>query len=746
MKLWMKSCLSLLLVLSLLFSAAVYAGAAATEDEAATPDQAEPGFIYVSEAAVSSRGFYAAVQSALYEARDNATADDPYTVVAPEGSYDLSYVLRVYSNTTLALSGVTLKRAGAGAGNMLRVGDEDGENTGVTGYAYENVRVLGGTFDGNMGENTIIKAFHTKNFSMIGVTLLNEKEGHMTEFAGVDGLTIRGCTFKDQLLTPGNYGYEAIQLDVLHPFHITNGRCEDLPVSNVLIEYCAFENMPRAIGSHTAVHNRPHDKITIRNNSFTDMSSIAIQGMNWTNVDIYGNVIVNAPRGITIYAEPGGCTYLSSKLAAKGGTQSHASDSYQTPPKANIEIHENVLINIGSTDDKYASYSSQGIAVLGEKLTSKMPVDGNDESGGLPAGDYYIDGVKIHDNYIDVRGNGIRVEDARGVKIIDNSIICTKNTVHKDNYYGIVLRSNVTASDVSYNYILGAEVNGIQLDGTNGGSVGTVKYNRIEYCGKYGIGAYTMKFTNIYDNDIVGTKNIGLFMADNSTASEVKWNRIRDCSQNGIWITSNSKASLVESNTTVNCSGSNSYGGSTVKSNYTSGASLTSFHIPWYYETPRKGATLGVGRSFKITPDVRPTNALTSFTYSSSDESVVLAFDTGMIYGVGEGKATITVKSDNGVTKQYPVTVEGDGAAKQLTAEPAAPVLILGDADGSGVVDSIDTALIQRVGAGMDVPYSLVTLSHADVDSDDYLTILDVTYIQCYLANISTPYKIGEAF
>ena len=724
---------AVILILSLVVGMTVFSAGAVSGEEIV---------LNVTEDEIGSYGFRWAVQNALDEAGTNATADLPYVVTVPEGEYDLSYVLRVYSNTTLDLHGVTLTRAGAGAGNMLRVGEEDGVNTGVTGYAYENVRVFGGTFDGSFGENTIIKAFHTKNFTMDDVTLLNEKEGHMTEFAGVDGLTIRGCTFRGQHLTPGNYGYEAIQLDVLHPFHITNGRCEDLPVSNVLIEDCLFEDMPRAIGSHTAVHNRPHNNITIRGNVFNDMSSIAIQGLNWTNVNITKNTINNAPRGITLYAEPGGCTYLSGKLAAKGGTQSHVTDAYQAPGKANITINYNILNDIGTSDDKYASYSSQGIAVLGEKLTAKSPVDSGDESGGLPAGDYYIDGANIHANFIDVRGNGIRLEDVRNASVASNEIICSKNTVHKDNYYGVVVRGNASASTVSYNTIMGAEVNGIQLDGTEGGIVTKVRFNRISNCGKYGVGIYNMSIDKIEDNDIMNTANIGLF-ADGSKLSSVCWNRIRNCSNSGIWLTSTTKATTVKSNTTVKCADNNSFGKNTVQSHYSSSSALTSFYLPWD-TTDKVGAKMGLGSMFHIAPDVRPTNAIASFSFSSSDEEVVMVDQGGMVYAVGEGQATITVKSNNNITKKYVVTVEGDGGVTHLTANPAAPVLILGDADGNSVVESADTAAILRRLVYIETPYDEATLMRGDVDANDRLELTDVTAIQYYLSNLPTRFDIGS--
>lgn len=726
-------------ILSLSLSAVIAASGLAISAVAATPDEADDtDTIFVSRQSVNNSGFRYAVQSALNEAAGKATAKKPYTVVAPSGSYDLNGVLRLYSNTTLRMTGVKLKRSNGG--NMLRVGDEDGENTGAVGYVYSNARLVGGTFDGNNGENTIIKAFHTKGFTMEGVTLLNEKEGHMTEFAGVDGLTVRGCTFKDQLLTPGNYGYEAIQLDVLHPFHITNGRCEDLPMTNVLIENCYFENVPRAIGSHTTVHNNPHNNITIRNNTFKNITSIAIQGLNWTNADITSNYIENAPRGITIYTEPGGCTYLSSKLASKGGTTSHVSDSYKAPAASNINIAYNTLKKIGTSDDKYASYSSQGIAVLGEKLTSKSSVD-SDESGGLPAGDYYINGADIHDNYIDIRGNGVRVEDARDIKVRFNTIICSKNTVHNDNYYGIVLRNNVSASAVSYNTIKSAEVNGIQIDDC---TVNTIQYNRIENTGKYGMGIYDSIITNIYDNDIISANNRGLYMG-NSTAKELQWNRIRNCSKEGIYI-EDGKASLIKSNTTTGCSGSNRYDNSTVDSSYTSSKALTSFHIPWYFKTERAGATMGIGTAFKIVPDVRPTNAFASFTYTSSDSSVATVDSYGMVFAKKEGSTTIKVTSNNGISKSYPVTVTADGKVSHLEKKPSTPNILLGDIDSDGTVEGTDATFLQRHIAYFPTPYTHNTMMRGDVNKNGKLEITDVTFIQRWLIGMPDPYGIGKKY
>ena len=275
---------------------ALMALSAAATAAAATDEPAGAQVINVSASDLREGALWA-IQSALNQAENKATASNPVTVKVAAGSYNLNGGLHIFDNTTLDLSGVTLKRTQAG--NMLRVGSEDGVNSGAVGYQYRNIRLIGGTFDGNNGENTILKVSHTWNFSMENVTVINEKEGHMMEVAGCDGFTATGCTFRDQVLTPGHDGYEAIQFDILHPKHVVNCRAEDLNCRNILVENCVFDNVPRAVGSHTGILNNPFDGITIRNNTFKNLKSIAVQGMNWINVDIRMNTIENAPRGIT---------------------------------------------------------------------------------------------------------------------------------------------------------------------------------------------------------------------------------------------------------------------------------------------------------------------------------------------------------------------------------------------------------------------------------------------------------------
>ena len=81
--------------------------------------------INVTSSQISSRGFRRAVQDALDQANSKATDSNPVTVNVAAGTFTNDGVsLKMYSNTTLDLRGVTVKRASSG-GNVIRVGSEE---------------------------------------------------------------------------------------------------------------------------------------------------------------------------------------------------------------------------------------------------------------------------------------------------------------------------------------------------------------------------------------------------------------------------------------------------------------------------------------------------------------------------------------------------------------------------------------------------------------------------------------------
>lgn len=684
-----KASAVLMCVLTLAGMAAFTNGAAATETDF--------DIIEVSAEDIAVDGFSGAVQEALDNARELANDNFPVTVRVAAGDYGLEYGLHIFDNTVLDLRGVTVTRLNLG--NMLRVGSEDSVDFGAAGYFYRNISLIGGTFDGNAGYNTMIKVAHAADFKMEGVTLRNENSGHMMEVAGVDGFTARGCTFKDQILPVDGIGYEAIQFDILHPSHMVNCRVEDLNMRNILVEDCVFDNVPRGVGTHTGVLNNPFDGVVIKNNVFRDIKSAAVQGVNWINAEISHNTVENAPRGFSLYTimAHGSGMYRSDYLSKLGGTESHVPSDYKEPAAANISIHDNTLTGIGTLDDIYAPYVCQGIAVMGDRLDEPSY-----DEGGIPAGGYYFSNVEIRDNYIEVHGHGVRLEETKNARVSGNEIHCSENTVHPANYYGIVLMDHAQTDEIARNYISNAPVNGIQAVDSD---VTNITRNRVDGTGKYGISTYNTRLDGICENEVSLSAKQGIVLLDGSAVQKVRCNRVYDCGLDALYFTSDSSADDVSANTTVRSGGSVTYAKTPklvkVGINYTVTAPLSSYLLGG------KGVRLGVGESYMLAPDVRPVNAVSNFGYASDDKTVATVDGCGRITAAGVGKTVVTVSS-KGIKTQFTVEVsEKEGAVLIPYDGLPAPKIVSSECVRGGIKlkwDAVDGAcgyrLYYRYGTG----------------------------------------------
>lgn len=133
-----------------------------------------------------------------------------------------------------------------------------------------------------------------------------------------------------------------------------------------------------------------------------------------------------------------------------------------------------------------------------------------------------------------------------------------------------------------------------------------------------------------------------------------------------------------------------------------------------------------------VDPEVTATSLLDSqpaVSWSSTDGDIADYYPGYGLFSYQEGEATVTA-SVGGKSVDIPVI------------SSLSPVL-LGDADRDGEIASIDTTLIQRVMAFMDVSYFCEITS--DVDGDGEITITDTPQIQRWLATMDTKYPIGES-
>ena len=71
----------------------------------------------------------------------------------------------------------------------------------------------------------------------------------------------------------------------------------------------------------------------------------------------------------------------------------------------------------------------------------------------------------------------------------------------------------------------------------------------------------------------------------------------------------------------------------------------------------RKKKTIGIGEKITLRPEVTPVGSTDSLTYKSSNKKVCKVSKSGIITGIGEGTATVTVKTSSGCSDTIKITV-----------------------------------------------------------------------------------------
>ena len=501
-----------------------------------------------------------AINDKIKAVKDKGTADSPYVLKFPAGkTYSLDHIIRLYSNITLDLNGSTLKMIPTSGGEPHNIIRFDEEYASVTGYAYSNVTVTNGTLDGNKLGATLIKMAHGKNITISDLTIMNTTDYHLSEFAAIDGLNITNCTFKD-MVWANNWKqnddscYEAIQLDILTPVHFEYYEYQALPMKNIKITGCTFENVPRAIGSHTAILNAPLTNITIKNNTISGCKSAAIQGCYWSNVTITGNTITDAPRGIALYSVNGdggedkssaSGTFLATNIEAVGGHDTNISGDYKTPEDSKITISNNkITLN---SDADINDYQHTGITVGGMNY-KKQSIKPADNSGDIPTGNYFIKGVTIEDNTITTSGFGVRTWNAQDIKIKGNTINGSKGSTGSD--HGIAVTGECKNVTVSSNSVKNTKGDGIQISKSTGV---TIKSNTISSSAGVGIRVCEGSTTSdIASNKVSKAASTGILLSSKAVTGSISKNTVSDSGDAGIKICNSSVCADITGNTVKN--------------------------------------------------------------------------------------------------------------------------------------------------------------------------------------------------
>lgn len=441
-------------------------------------------------------------------------SDASLTVRVPAGSYTLNNVLAIYSNTTLIMNGVTLKRTTGQTMLRLRRASEWKNAGGYAGYSGgNNIHIQGGTWDGNGTDDAIILIGHAQNISLEGCTFTSSAK-HEVEFGACKNVVVRNCTFKNYTGSKWNSSsnVEALQFDATQEDHFSKNYIpmDRTVCTNVTVEGCTFSHVQRGIGTHTIIVGQYSDNMLFRNNTFDDIAGYAIITSNYRNSNISGNKITRCGSGIMMR------TYGSSnQVFMPVGGGSGGAD------KLNTTISNNT---ISVTETTYPN-NAFGINLYGKNLKSA--------TNGVAKGDYRAKGVRVENNTINmtVVGLGIWLQDANDNTITKNKITTKFTKAGKAKAHAAICLTGSSSNKITSNTIKnknkkgnGKKMSGIRVfDGSNSN---TLSSNKIDKASMYGVYIYKSKKIKLTSNKITKSGIHGVALDGKATVTKFKKNKI----------------------------------------------------------------------------------------------------------------------------------------------------------------------------------------------------------------------------
>lgn len=231
-------------------------------------------------------------------------------IIFPAGNYVVAGNLRMVANTHLdcAEGAVFTKKHNGG---MLFNFQQSDAFSGYNGNG--NIYIKGGVWDNNFPNytgGTSMAFCHAENLVFEDVTFLNTSGGHAVEINGIKNCYFHRCKFLGFDDEGGTRSYsEAIQIDLqrgdgVFPWGGTSDdgtTCED-----IWVDKCTFGASDtlgpwgRAVGSHSALYDHWHERITITRCTVNNCLHWAFRAYSWRDVHIADNKIYDCGGGISI--------------------------------------------------------------------------------------------------------------------------------------------------------------------------------------------------------------------------------------------------------------------------------------------------------------------------------------------------------------------------------------------------------------------------------------------------------------
>ena len=237
---------------------------------------------------------------------------DELKITIPEGTYDIDGTIYAYSNTKVTLAeNTTIKRESSADGKIMLK-----SKTFETIYGYDqicNFSMSGGVWDGNSdgsASSDLLYFGHGKNISLSDMTVKNGCGEHLIELAGIDTAEVKNVKLGGYVLPKTATAYtpkkEAIQLDYCSASSTPSMKPHDYTAcKNITITDCSISNCMCGIGAHGYLPDVFLDNIVITNNSFTDITNVCVDSMNFSNLTVENNRAVGFNEFVFAYESDG---------------------------------------------------------------------------------------------------------------------------------------------------------------------------------------------------------------------------------------------------------------------------------------------------------------------------------------------------------------------------------------------------------------------------------------------------------
>lgn len=497
----MKKFLAYILSIIIVVTSVFVSGVSAFAESMLTITDANGEIVYTDELSQTPAN---EIINAFRFCESYVSDDNIYTINMPAGSYVINKTIFPCDNTVFKMEDETVL-----INDMDSRGNIFCSKQNVTKYnGLKNFTVIGGTVTyspTNQNGSVLFRFAHCKNILIKNVTFKNGYKSHFSEVGACQNVTYDGCTFSGFTGSLSSSSCEALQIDILEETtHFANMPEYDGTMnSGIYVTNCKFENLIAGVGTNNVFVGYYQDKIYIKNNTFTNISGTAINAFGFTNCEISNNTITKCGVGIRYYMMKNDDALNKASILNNNG-------------KINTSCKSVIKNNKISTIKTKDVSKSTGIIVLGNNVTAQ-------KTSVVKAGNYAVNGLKVTNNTITTKEEGINVYDTLNSTFSGN-VIKGPGSLGR----GISFDKNSKNNTVSSNKISNFK-NAIYTNDSSGISFSS---NTLSTCS-----SSSMAFNG------------------KSTSMSVTSNTISSGSSNAIYVSANSSVKSVKNNTFSNMKG-----------------------------------------------------------------------------------------------------------------------------------------------------------------------------------------------